>query len=459
MTVGAGGAATAAVFADAPGVSRPSSEEGRPGFLSDVIVELGYVDAETVTDAVEHSRQLGKSPEALLLEIGAIGEEQLARAIAERNGLAFVDLMAFPIDQGAQRLIGSDIALRYRAAPIAFDADGALIVALADPLDALAVSDIGAITKSEVRPAVATESGIDALLATMPPSPPRRLAPEPDPSADADSGAGAQDAEWKPSQSIAFPKPEPELSVPEQPAEPRTLRPPLSPDHAPAASGEGTDATYSLAPPPPPVTEAGIAPTSEPAPAPAPEPAPAPAPAPRDDLAIAEIERLEAELAQERTQRDELERARAQEASDRELERTQREEVERAREREASDREQLAAALAQANEQLAQANEQVGGLTVRLEELERQSHAYEQQLSAVRDDLLGQVAEAGAAQERELERRRELDQRLVAAVGRAKDRGGELQRSLEQIDDAIAAARAGASEVAPVEGEPGDEFA
>ena len=438
MSAGAGGAATTTAFADAPGVTRPTSEEGRPGFLSDVIVELGYVDAETVADAVDHSRELGKSPETLLLENGAIGEEQLARAIAERNGLAFVDLMAFPIDQGAQRLIGSDIAGRYRAAPIAFDADGALIVALADPLDALAASDIGVITKCEVRPAVATESGIDALLATMPASPPRRLAPEPDPSADADSGAGAQGAAWKPSQSIAIPAPAPELSEPGEPAEPRTLRPPLSPELPPPASGEETEATYSLAPPP--VTDAGLAPASEPepTPAPAPTPEPAPAPAPRDDRAIAEIERLEAELAQERAQREQ--------------ERAQREELERAREQEASDREQL-------SEALTQASEQVSALTVRMEELERQSREYEQQrdeLSAVRDDLLGQVAAAGSAQERELDRRGELDQRLVAAVGRAKVRGDELQRSLDRLDEAIAAARTAANEVAPVAGERGD---
>ena len=66
------------------------------------------------------------------------------------------------------RLIDGDIARRYRAVPIAFDADGTLILALADPLDALAASDIGVITKSAVRPAVATESAIAALLATMP---------------------------------------------------------------------------------------------------------------------------------------------------------------------------------------------------------------------------------------------------------------------------------------------------
>ena len=129
-----------------------------------MLVELGYADRELVDEVVDQSRLVGKVAEAMLVDNGKITEEQLARATAERTGLPFVDLSTFAVDQGARQLIGSDTASRYRAAPIAFDADGSLIVALADPTDALAVSDIGVITKSEVRPAVATISGIEALL-------------------------------------------------------------------------------------------------------------------------------------------------------------------------------------------------------------------------------------------------------------------------------------------------------
>ncbi|MET0751615.1 MAG: hypothetical protein ABWZ43_11185, partial [Solirubrobacterales bacterium] len=185
MSVGLGPESATGSFADAPGVTPPSSDQGCSGFLSDVIVELGFADEHAVREAVAHSRRLGKPPESLLLENGAIGHEQLARAIAERNGLPFVDLAQFPVDDGARRLVGAEMARRYRAAPLAFDADGALIVALADPLDSLAVSDIGVITRSEVRTAVATEAAIEALLATPPaatPAPaPAQSAPGPEP--------------------------------------------------------------------------------------------------------------------------------------------------------------------------------------------------------------------------------------------------------------------------------------
>ncbi len=169
--------AAGAAFLGAHGVTPASTPGGRAGFLSDVIVELGYAERAIVDEAVEQSRRAGKMADAILLERGEITEEQLARATAERSGLPYVDLAEFSVDEGAVRLIDGDIARRYRAVPIAFDADGTLILALADPLDALAASDIGVITKSAVRPAVAPESAIAALLATMPTRQPAPLEP------------------------------------------------------------------------------------------------------------------------------------------------------------------------------------------------------------------------------------------------------------------------------------------
>lgn len=169
MTVELDGAPDMVVpFLDAPGVTPPSGDEERKEFLSDVIVDLGLADPETVEEAVEVSRQVGKVVGEVLIERGAISEDDLARAMAERGALPYVDLSEFQPDPAVQKLIGRAAALRYRAIPIATDTDGAIVVALADPLDALAVSDIAVITKGEVRPAVAARSAIDALISALP---------------------------------------------------------------------------------------------------------------------------------------------------------------------------------------------------------------------------------------------------------------------------------------------------
>ncbi len=213
-------------FDEAEGVTPATSPNGRPGFLSDVIIELGLAEREVVDEAVEQSRLVGRTPEELLVEGGGITAEQLAFAIAERNGLPYVDLFSFRVDEGAARLIDSDTARRYRAMPIAFDAGGKLVVALADPMDALAVSDIGVITKSEVRTAVASDPGIDAVLGTLPEAHRRARLSAHGP----DGFAGARVSEtgaWSLTHSIFTPDPPPPPAVtPDPMLEPTVPAPP-----------------------------------------------------------------------------------------------------------------------------------------------------------------------------------------------------------------------------------------
>jgi hypothetical protein len=149
------------------GVTPPGQPGGRTGFLDDLIVELGFIDRETADWAVEQGRVEGQAVGAVLVEGRILTEDQLARAIAELHGLDHVDLDAFGVDLDVAQLITRQAARRYKAVPIASDADGTLIVALADPVDPLAVSDVGVMTKSEVKPMVATESQIDAVIAHL----------------------------------------------------------------------------------------------------------------------------------------------------------------------------------------------------------------------------------------------------------------------------------------------------
>ncbi len=157
-----------AAFEDAEGVEAPSQPGGVSGFLSDVIVDLGFADRALVEDTVNEGRQAGKAAVALLLERGELSTEQLARAIAERNGLPFVDLRTFKVDETARQLIDRGAGLRYRAVPIAFAPDGSLVTALADPLDTLAVSDIAVMTKSDLVPVVADSAQIERLVEELP---------------------------------------------------------------------------------------------------------------------------------------------------------------------------------------------------------------------------------------------------------------------------------------------------
>ena len=149
------------------GVSPPSAGGARSGFLSDVIVELGFADRETVEQAVRAARSPGSTVARVLVEAGAVSEEQLARATAERYGIAFIDLDSYKIDAAASNLIKPSAAKRYQAVPVGF-VSGGLLVAMADPADALGVNDIAVMTKLDVQPAVAARPALEALLEELP---------------------------------------------------------------------------------------------------------------------------------------------------------------------------------------------------------------------------------------------------------------------------------------------------
>ena len=150
------------------GVTPPSLSGAGRRFLSDILVELGFVTADEAEAAVQTARNPGQpTPEKVLLKSGAISEDQLARALAERYGLEHIDLSEFAVDESAAGLLRYSAAKRYIAAPVGFDDDGALVLAVADPGDALGLSDIAVMTKLAVRPAVATRSQIVKLLDTL----------------------------------------------------------------------------------------------------------------------------------------------------------------------------------------------------------------------------------------------------------------------------------------------------
>src|SRR5262245_24868424 len=87
-----------------PGLTPPLRRGHSHGFITDVLVELGFVTESVVQTAVESSRSAGKTPESMLLAQGAITEEQLSRATAERYGLDHVDLAFYNVDLGAAAL-------------------------------------------------------------------------------------------------------------------------------------------------------------------------------------------------------------------------------------------------------------------------------------------------------------------------------------------------------------------
>jgi type IV pilus assembly protein PilB len=146
------------------GVTTPSRRGGSGRVLSDVIVDLGFVDQGTMDLAIAKAEDQGALPERILVKDGTLGEEQLARAVAERFGLDHIDLGLYRVDPDAAKLVTPAAVRRYQAVPVAFAGERTLLVAMSDPANVLAQDDIAVMTGYEVRPAVASPLDIERLL-------------------------------------------------------------------------------------------------------------------------------------------------------------------------------------------------------------------------------------------------------------------------------------------------------
>ena len=135
--------------------------------IGEVVVDLGFADRDTVEDAVASARAQGRPTGLVLVEQGVLRHDQLARVVAERFGLDYIDLAVYDLDMGAVTLLSPDAAKRYQAVPVGFADDGALLLAMADPTNVLTIDDIAMMTGRRVRAAAASVEDLNLLLARL----------------------------------------------------------------------------------------------------------------------------------------------------------------------------------------------------------------------------------------------------------------------------------------------------
>ncbi len=167
--------ATAVLDPPAPPPDRPHTQgldtAARPGRsgrrIGEVVVDLGFADRQAVEQAVSAARQQRKPTGQVLVEQGVLRQDQLARVVAERFGLDYVDLSVFEPDMGAVNLLSAEAIKRYQAVPVGFTEDGSLLLAMADPTNILSIDDIAMITNRRVRVAAASAEDVNMLAARL----------------------------------------------------------------------------------------------------------------------------------------------------------------------------------------------------------------------------------------------------------------------------------------------------
>lgn len=131
--------------------------------IGQLLVERGCLTSQQLDAALVEQEISGSRIGDILVDRGDITEEELLEVVSERLSVPKVSLELMVINADVIKLVPVDIARRYTLIPI-FSLESSLIVAMADPLNILALDEIKFITSLKIQRTIAARSEIvDAI--------------------------------------------------------------------------------------------------------------------------------------------------------------------------------------------------------------------------------------------------------------------------------------------------------
>jgi twitching motility protein PilT len=127
--------------------------------LATILLSAGLVEAHIMERALAIQQRQGRWLGSVLVELGAVGPQDIVQALSTHLGLKIADLSAVPYSPECLRLLPESMARRFGVVPIS-KVDVNLHVAMLNPLDGLACDLIQARTGMRLVRLVATERDI-----------------------------------------------------------------------------------------------------------------------------------------------------------------------------------------------------------------------------------------------------------------------------------------------------------
>lgn len=134
--------------------------------IGDLLIQKGIIDANQLNSALAKQKEKGGMLGEILVEIGYVKQEDLNDALCEHLQIDFIDVRTIEVDEKILKLLDEKTMRKYTLVPIGYDKYnmGALKVAMADPMNILAMDDINIITGKQVVPLLANPRHILAYL-------------------------------------------------------------------------------------------------------------------------------------------------------------------------------------------------------------------------------------------------------------------------------------------------------
>ncbi len=130
--------------------------------IGDVLVAAGAITEEQLQEGLAKQKETGRKLGNALVDLGFISNDMLITVLTTQLGIDYIELKGAKIEEKVIHMVPESMVTKYQAIPIEIDPDNPNIlkVAMADPMDIMAMDDIGLVTSLQVEPMLASEEGI-----------------------------------------------------------------------------------------------------------------------------------------------------------------------------------------------------------------------------------------------------------------------------------------------------------
>jgi type IV pilus assembly protein PilB len=127
--------------------------------IADALVEDGLLGANQVEELLEQQKKQGARLVKLIIEKAYVSEQDLAVCMGRVLNVTPINIARTSISPELVELLPRDTMHNHRVIPIS-RLENKLFLAMADPLNVLAIDDVKRITKLEITPLIASEKAI-----------------------------------------------------------------------------------------------------------------------------------------------------------------------------------------------------------------------------------------------------------------------------------------------------------
>lgn len=131
--------------------------------LGDMLIDAGVITQDQLLLALKKQKETHERLGTILIQDGIITEHQLINTLREQLGVDFIDLTKTEIDPSMSKYIPKNLAKSAQIVPVRVVKD-TLFLAMADPLNFMAVEQAKDTSKKRIIPMIATSAAVDHAI-------------------------------------------------------------------------------------------------------------------------------------------------------------------------------------------------------------------------------------------------------------------------------------------------------